>query len=203
MPAAIDPAWEYWEPDPEVAEAMGAARLPGFAALGIEDRRAERAGSLVGVRFGRGNPDACRFRLAPERPSCRAPSRCRRVPCPGCGAGFDQLRPDRAYCSRRCAAAVTTRARRVRPAAVACPGCGAAVRPLFVGHRYCSRACAGRRGGGVGRIDYGRLAALFDAGAGMGAIAAAVGATPSACRKALKKLGRAMRPPGRKTGGGA
>ena len=57
MPLDIDPAWEYWEPDPEIAEVL--AMAPGASAKDrlfgdVPDTPHKYA---TGMRFGCGNPN--------------------------------------------------------------------------------------------------------------------------------------------------
>lgn len=134
----IDPAWEYWVPDPEVEEVLYPRPAPGFDGLGL-DRRDWRA---AGFRFGSGNPNSFHGRYgraAPPRPEAAPPVAAR---CPWCRGHY--LRPaaqaHRRYCSRDCQAA----ARRCPPRA--CGGCGAEFRPDRNSRDYCSRACVPRRG---------------------------------------------------------
>lgn len=195
MSPAIEPAWEYWQPDPEVAEAMGPDRLDGFAALGVEDLRLRRDRLPGGFRFGRGDPDFARLRLAPPRPG-RARELIPRKTCPTCGKTWQPDRSDRRYCSMACRK-VPGRPREL-PGARDCGTCGATFRPLWSAHRFCSRRCANRSAPHPPvSADVALLARLYAAGVSMRDICAAVGAGRSWCRKLLKRLGQPMRPPGR------
>lgn len=145
MPEQFDPAWEYFEPDPEVAEVF-APEGSGFGVLGIEGRRIERDGALLGFRFGVGNPDSGRFRLARERRVREYGSVCRVLTCPQCGDQFLQDRPHRGtYCSHRCAN--TASARKVERLGDGCPCCGAGVVAANKNREqkvFCSKACKDR-----------------------------------------------------------
>lgn len=139
----LDPDWEYWTPDPEIAELMGESTTSdGFEGLGIEYFRNERLGGNVGFRFGTGNPNNARFRLAPERYREVRESRCRDIKCSVCGITFKQYRPDREFCSRVCANAVTAEERRERPQELACVRCGKLFDPARTDQVYCGRVCA-------------------------------------------------------------
>jgi predicted nucleic acid-binding Zn ribbon protein len=196
----IDPAWEYWTPeDPEIAEiiAKSAKGSSGFDLLGVEEWRSNKAGALIGLRFGKGNPDKFNGRLAPSRPiTQRAESRCQFVRCPVCSRGFKQYRADRVYCSNRCSLTETAQRRRVRPSATKC-SCGEGFEPLYTDQRFCSRQCAGRTGGGVVRLDHEHLLTLWDSGIGTTEIARQVGTTVCHVRRVAKAAGRTMRTPGR------
>lgn len=140
MPLYIDPAWEYWQPDQEVAELLaesGACVGGGFAA--IADRRLGKAGGL-GFRFGKGKPDFFCGRLAPRK---RAGEReaLRHRECAACGDYFLPKRSCRPYCSRKCSPHVG--AQRSLPD-VTCALCGIVFRRAEAGRKYCSLACVGK-----------------------------------------------------------
>lgn len=70
MPLYIDPAWEYFEPDPEVAEAVYGNHRK-VSSLDLITTGFQDAGGIYnnqGLRFGSGNPDNFTFHLAPEKP---------------------------------------------------------------------------------------------------------------------------------------
>jgi hypothetical protein len=144
MPEELDPAWEYWTPDPEIAEILAeASRLSGFALLGVEESHAKKLAGNVGFYFGRGNPNYYRSREARERPEVVRESKCRDVSCLGCGVAFRQSRPNLMCCSRECAHEVAAETRRVRAAEWTCERCGKWFEPNRVGQVFCSPACGG------------------------------------------------------------
>lgn len=68
MPLHIDEAWEYFEPNPEVAWIFGMSNgVSGYDLLRIEQEIAESSGNSSGMRFGRGNPNWFVVRLAKEK----------------------------------------------------------------------------------------------------------------------------------------
>ncbi len=165
MPEALDPAWEYWTPDPEIAEVMGIPVPSGFDGILTfsEDSRGQNRPS--GMRFGRGDPDSGKFFLAPDRtashpsrpcdhcreffeparsnsrycsPSCRGLDRLASPrPCATCGTTFEPRFGRARYCSRHC---VPRADQRVLPD-IPCGGCGVMFRPLSYRAKYCSRTC--------------------------------------------------------------
>jgi hypothetical protein len=133
MPELLDPDWEYFVPDPEIAEVMGCAAPEGFDGVidWQEDRRGR--GHASGLRFGRGNPDYARFRLAPpkaDRPTAR-PRRCQ-----WCEFSFYPRGSGSRFCSRECYAA----GRQLEPRH--CLTCGSLFRPPRSHSRYCSQRCS-------------------------------------------------------------
>jgi len=139
----FDPAWEYWQPDPDIAEAMGCERLGTFADLGLEEE--EQRGvwhkrENVGFRFGRGNPDWFFVKFAPakrERVYETKPKP--RYECQQCGAGFDGSRGRRVYC-REC---VPDRGKPLIGART-CRGCSAEFYPIQRRYaKFCSPRCGG------------------------------------------------------------
>lgn len=130
MPAAIDPAWEYWTPaDPEVAELLAdAAGLRGESPLSRLDlprgdfgsRRA--AAAMAGLRYGRRPADIDRgyFTLGRETAPARDDNAATVGVCRHCGDGFRLRRRTQRYCSGACLDAARQRdgtARRVERAA--------------------------------------------------------------------------------------
>lgn len=111
MPAAIDPAWEYWVPDdPDVAEILAESAATGGDPLDRLD--APHAGDFgsrrewaaaVGMRFGRRAADlnAGTFRMgrAVPTPADNAPTI---GVCRGCGDGFRLRRQTQRFCSAAC-----------------------------------------------------------------------------------------------------
>lgn len=199
MPSEIDPRWEYWVPEDEEIEEILAAergeRVAGFDRLGIDSQRIAATQTNLGFRFGKGRPDTWNFKLARARPERIRETKCKTVQCPGCSRMFAQRHHTRIYCSHRCRATVECgQHRRVRPQLATCP-CGREFSPQVVAQRFCSRRCASQTGGGVIRLDYAKIAAMYAAGIGTTFIARELGTTPSACRKALKKMGIATHRP--------
>jgi hypothetical protein len=147
----IDPEWEYWVPDEEVAEALGLYEPRGFEA--VEDYRLDKCGAL-GLRFGRGSPDRFVGRLAPERPRHKEPADWRRHrPCVWCGVAFLPDRPRQVCCGAPCRMnRLHDGNRTLEPVRCAREGCGLVFRPDKSGRVYCSPECAGRVGAQVCRI---------------------------------------------------
>lgn len=149
MPEAFDPAWEYWEPDPETIEAMGSARTGTLDDLGVEGEFGQnpwsfrKGGKNCGFRLGRGNPDAgiidpdpAPFQIGHPRES----KRIIRLACAHCTRGFDSSDERQTYC-RVC---VPDRGR-PRVQGAVCVQCGAAFRPRERRYtRFCSPACGSR-----------------------------------------------------------
>lgn len=138
VPLHIDPDWEYFEPDLEVAELLA---LSGATARfdGVGDDRLSKA-QILGIRFGKGNPDHCRFRLAPERLVVRERD-CRdaRKTCLTCSFVFESDRASRSYCSRLCVPHLG-KARVLRD--VLCQHCSQSFRPREFGQKFCTRRCS-------------------------------------------------------------
>lgn len=67
MPVDFDPAWEFWTPDPEIAELVGEPAPVGFDALPFADDYRTGAKVVDGFRHGRHprSVDADLTRLAP------------------------------------------------------------------------------------------------------------------------------------------
>lgn len=135
MPEEFDPLWEYWQPDPEIAEVMGACVPDGFD--GIVEFTDDCSGRsyVRGIRFGMGNPDFCRFRLAPAKPEREQTPRETRV-CGYCGEAFRPRCGGSEFCSRGCYGD----ARRLNPKL--CPTCGDEFQPQHSSGVYCSRKCS-------------------------------------------------------------
>lgn len=186
MPEDIDPRWEYWTADPEIAEAMGAAEVSGFDGLPwVDDGRTGRA-VAVGFRFGRGGASLSftEFRLGrpkAERPDRRPSKRCRQ-----CSRLFCPLKPEQVYCSWSCYH--EERVARLAP----CGWCGDRVPQS--GQRYCSLRCSGRacsvtRHGSPRHLDWDRIVTLYQSGLTLTAVAAAVGTNRAAVRTAVARRG--------------
>jgi hypothetical protein len=188
MPLFIDPAWEYFTPDSEVAEAD---LFP--TSRNLFDDRLYKAGAL-GVRFGRGSPDHPRLHLARRLPF-RHDAVLYHVPCLGCSAPFLPDRFDRSYCCRRC----VPRPGRAptRPVSV-CACCSAPFRPRWDGHRYCSLSCASRSNRGHGKTAGcdDEFRTLYLSGAPVAAICSRFGIQKKAVRVWRDRLSLTPRPPG-------
>lgn len=157
MPEEFDPAWEYWQPDPEIEWAMGAVQLGAFDDLGVENReenclqdlgRRYRPGAFnPGFRYDRGDPDRVLIDPEPEPPVFHSPVaprevrlRCRRCDRPFTTTGCRNHEHRRVWC-RECLPG------RGRPAVkpTVCVGCGCDFVPSQRRHfRYCSPSCGGR-----------------------------------------------------------
>jgi hypothetical protein len=144
VPIDIDPEWEYWVGDPEITELLQSyAGSANRIDLLADDRLADR-GANLGIRFGKGNPDHCRFTLARPRPeryrddwepiSPRA--------CSGCGFTFQPDRRGRRYCSSACAKPECCfyGSERCLPD-ITCPICNVPFRPRTQESKFCSLAC--------------------------------------------------------------
>lgn len=159
MPETFDPTWEYWEPDPEVAEVLALAAslhsLDDFALLGQESLRLERIGLRCGFgfRFGRGNPNRPHLHLGRPKSEGRRESYCRFIPCVWCGNHFTERRPNcGGYCSCWCAGQARGLDLRKRPLSLECRVCDRRFEPLYGGQTLCSRACAGLLGAEKSRV---------------------------------------------------
>ena len=121
MPVDFDPAWEYWEPDPEIAQVMYCCQSRGSLLDDLwSDTRND--GYILGMRFGRGNPNKGGFHLA--RPRSR-----KELACQTCGDLFVPRNPDHIYCSQEC--------KRVE-----CEQCGELFAPRSKHSRFCTLSCA-------------------------------------------------------------
>lgn len=145
MAEQFDPAWEYWQPDPDIIEAMDCERLGAFADLGLEDEfgvrgRWQRGRDNYGFRFGRGNPNLIFIKFAPaKRGRAHESKPAPRYECQQCGGGFDGSWGRRVYC-REC---VPDRGKPLIGART-CRGCSVEFYPTERRHsRYCSPQCVG------------------------------------------------------------
>lgn len=204
MPAHIDPAWEYWEPDPEIAFAMHNGEVTGLDLIPKADLPSGRA-VLDGFRRGT-DPRKDATRLGPERPS--RPDRLPLRRCLSCPMRFTPKDREHRYCSRAC---VPPSGPGRRLADRRCDHCGAEYRPTYDGQRACGRACAGRLSGltRTGRkigpsplrgrpnpnagmrpvLDWGRFAELHADGLSARQIAGRCGVSRATVRNALRRLG--------------
>lgn len=132
MPEQFAESWEYYTPDPEVAEAMAGVEVS--PALSLFDFDGDRP-VMVGVQVVN-TPGGSRA-WQPADPDGPDLSRhCRR-----CGKPVNN--PRSLHCSRACAALDTHERRGTVVLPRAC-FCGAVLVPLKNRTRYCSKSCANR-----------------------------------------------------------
>ena len=191
MPFAIDPAWEYWTPDPEVSEAvdLGYARAEGFVSLGVEERRLVRDAGLSGFRFGFGDPNGSpRLKLRRER--IASPRTLEPKECEQCRVLFQPRRSTRRFCSRAC----KLLAQRKRRPKQTCSKCQRAFRPRWTGQGACGVACAnGLRNQMRRRSDASLIRGMYLAGARLADIAAACCVSLPTVKRETRKLNPALR----------
>lgn len=148
MPEQFDPAWEYWEPNSQIVEAMGCGRLGSFDDLGVEGEYGEsfwtyrKGGSNFGFRIGRYNPD--RLLIDPEplpfligfdKPKVKE----QRRSCGWCTRNFTVTRTRKSYCGVCCpnTGGYPVISNRV------CVNCGCSFKPKRRRHSgFCSRKCS-------------------------------------------------------------
>lgn len=184
MPLWIDPEWEYWTPDPECA-ATPIDRWSFF------DFRLFREQNL-GFRFGVGDPDAFRPRLASPKPDRIQ----RRRVCPVCQFTFP-ARKRQECCSSRCANVVRNRSRRKRAQTLVCPICQKEFSPPRAESRFCSPHCGSVNSGrGLRRVDDELFKAMYLRGDKMTDIAHALNVTLEHTRKIRKRCQLTPRPVG-------
>lgn len=137
MAEDIDPAWEYWTPDPEIEELLGP---PGWDPVGsiLDHRMRDNAGRVTGFRFGR-RPDG-KTRVARGTDRVGGSREFPPVTCP-CGYVFRPVTPKNRFCSRACVVYPT------RLPVRDCLGCGSSYRPKYGRQVYCSRPCVPKPGG--------------------------------------------------------
>ena len=159
MPEAFDPAWEYWEPDPEIAELLAEESDCDADWRLFPDpleRRLDR-GAVLGLRFGSMRSmraiDHPWLRLARPRYAEPCESGCQRVECQWCGREFLERRPQMGRCcSWRCGVLYRARQRRLRPDSATCRVCGNVFAPKRCEQVLCSRPCASQLGASKVRI---------------------------------------------------
>lgn len=135
MPPHIDESWEYWEPDPEIAEVM---EFQEDIFKGIDFTR--RREFSLGLRFGKGSPDRFWGRLAPMKWKPRdllEPIQDRI--CKGCGNWFSPDRKERKFCRRECAFKFRGSIRILKDST--CQTCKNTFRPYWSTQRFCSLKC--------------------------------------------------------------
>lgn len=192
MPELFDPAWEYFEPDPEIAEALEVHQRFNLWDLVGDDRLAKYEN--LGMRFGIGNPDHCRFKLARPRPERLNLSRLvYHRNCRTCGTLFLPDRESRWYCSQKC------RPHPGKPKSLpeyACARCGVRFQPRTACRKFCSPECSQRsHGGPKSRIDLEVFREMYLSGKPMKEIATAFAVNVSQCQRARRKLGLKPRGP--------
>jgi hypothetical protein len=188
MPLELDPHWEYWTPDPEIAEVMGTDRPDGFDGLPWAKCKRSRWSADIGFRFGvetRG-VDYPHLRFGREkatRPDRRPDKRCRR-----CERLYTPDKDRQIYCSVRC----RYDAEGIRPRA--CAVCYAVFKPGARDGRYCSYTCmaSGISAGMTGkprRNDWEEIVSLYLSGLRVTDVAERVGVSRGAVRVALVRRG--------------
>jgi hypothetical protein len=151
MMPELDPEWEYWVPDEEVAEALGLYEPKGFEEL--MDHRLDKH-SALGMRFGRGRPDKFIGKLAPEKFRFKEPAAWQRhIPCAWCGVVFLPRKRGQVCCGTPCRMDKLHSGNcTLAPIPCAREGCGFVFRPARARQAYCSPECAGRVGAQACRI---------------------------------------------------
>jgi hypothetical protein len=143
----FDPAWEYYEPDPEIAACVYGRP----AARDVRSLTGQRdAGGGTGLSVV-SRPDGVRSYLGPERPAAREARRFDLRTCRQCGHVYRPAWEGQRFCGLNCARKAKVTGRRKVPIAPrACERCRALFTPTAPSkaavQRFCSRACA-RRGG--------------------------------------------------------
>lgn len=142
MPIEFDPAWEYWEPDPEIAYAMS---VPITNRDLVSEFYADvrRDGFTCGMRFGRGNPDYCQTHLAPDRTKIRERSRwTENKYCVQCKQSFTPKYRKQIYCRKKCSILGIPRDGSIRKLPdMVCKQCKKVFRPVTAIRKFCSKAC--------------------------------------------------------------
>lgn len=148
MPEGFDPVWEYWEPDPEVAEALAADGRVTLDHLVDRDALIDTCFGTrgwknwmanPGFRLGHGNPDGAIIDPTPLPPvfKDRPCKTVRRAACFRCGRAFDYNPWGRSkYCTMCCP---TGGSPVIEP--IPCRGCGKLFRPRERRYQHCSPAC--------------------------------------------------------------
>lgn len=149
MPVEFDPDWEYWVGDPEITDLLDEADDADPMARLWDYRLVEH--ESLGLRFGRGNPDFFRGRLArPKRQSDRPDIP--RINCKACRMGFQPTHRTKKYCSRKCRFVgydggwATRRENGTGPPAkgtATCPQCRSEFDRIKWDQKCCSRQCDG------------------------------------------------------------
>ncbi len=142
MPECFDPAWEYFEPDPEVAELFaetGAVRAEELVFGSDADNRPAARGSRAAPAYQfNPNPNAYRSRLAPPKQvKVRQKKSKVRAACATCEKPFYPERPRVTHCSRACAGNAKKTANKP------CAWCRTLFLPRRPKQKFCGHACKG------------------------------------------------------------
>ena len=143
-------AWEYWHPDPTIAEILlHNVTISGLEAMFDIKRIARTDGyNRTGFRFFSATNRGDRFigRLAPDPDKRRYRAPTWEPPlttCPTCRSRFFPTRPGRIHCSDKCYRR-KGRARELKDRICLLSSCAKFFRPSVVTQKYCSQACAAK-----------------------------------------------------------
>lgn len=134
MPEELDPAWEYWTPDPEIDEVMRYTNVDIIATI------IEFNGGKIrdGIRFGKGNPNRPYGKIAREKISILESTE----RCTVCGDFFYRTANHQKYCSRQCKReSWYGRSYSART----CEACNKYYMPKYYKQRFCSTLCTPQR----------------------------------------------------------
>jgi hypothetical protein len=201
MPEEFDPEWEYFEPDPEIAEVLVSHSRVSLAEMVFGGVRPGEDQGASGFRFGVGNPDAPRGKVAPltSRDVEQVYKAIQRdhihyhVRCEGCGGYFLPDKNSRKYCSNECY--IRLGAARILED-IPCTTCGKVFRPRESGRKYCSVPCSQARPGKgpTPKVDDLQFKQMYLSGTPMLEIANAFGVQLAQCKRVRRRLG--LRPRG-------
>jgi DNA-binding CsgD family transcriptional regulator len=183
MPEAISERWEYFTPDPEIAELFD-DDTPAIDRMPYEQGE---SGHLVPSGFGfSSDPNYRHTRLGRQRVLER-PDRLPAQRCETCRGVFTPDYRGRRYCAFSC---VPPRPRTLPDYVCKNAHCGRVFRPKQANYRYCSaacsaRACADRRAGVSLWHDWPEMARRFQEGERITDIARAFDTDRHTVRKAL------------------
>lgn len=164
MPEDFDPAWEYWEPDPEIAELLVEAESrsgPSVLDRVLVQFRDDNGGGLASIPDGLriGNPNAGFFREGRESPpkptkpkkSSKPLGRLRYYSqkCVGCRDRFTSFGAPRPFCCVKCLdlfiaknqGRLKSPPKRLKPRSCLSPECRRVFRPSHWFRVYCSHPC--------------------------------------------------------------
>jgi transposase-like protein len=187
----LDSSWEYYVPDPEIAEILGDGidRREIESLYDIVDKRDYTSGSS-GLRFGTGNPTKPPLlRLGKEKVGVGSRELNRKL-CPQCGYSFQPSRSTRLYCSPECKAKSQSRKKIKR-----CTRCGKDYTPTRWGQLTCSRSCASklRMTSKVGTIE--KFRGLYESGMKVTEISSLLSISVPTVKRWRKELGLEARGP--------
>lgn len=130
----ISEAWEYWVPNPEIQWLFDCSAASATKFDRIADTYADEGprSEVLGVRFGRGNPNQFTFRFAPAKKSSRREQIRYERHCKTCQSLFFSDAPKTRYCSTEC---------KPKRIAKGCRQCGSPFTTLRKGKAYCSLEC--------------------------------------------------------------